>query len=279
MAPNRLPSPKWPQRPDVMSEDDDNIRLYAPLLRRIIILVAVVTAVPVVLWTITAFMRTYVAPAKAPTFRSIAAATATPAPVGAAAGTATAAPAATIAPAGSVSQDAGAPKPSSATVVATATTTDGSVSIAAPKGPLLSDHPNGGDASAPTGSVNFAVAPPSAPIPSVPDSVQSPSAQPAVTDSGPAPDAAASTGSNPAAQPQPASNDQEADALPAADPIAGPIPLPHPRPRFLAMADSGIPMPRPRPVAAQSTDAAQTTAGPLDWLGNIFHQNQQQQQQ
>ena len=33
---------------------------FAPLLRRIFILVAVITAVPVMLWTITAFMRTYV---------------------------------------------------------------------------------------------------------------------------------------------------------------------------------------------------------------------------
>ena len=43
-----------------MREDDDEFRHYVPLLRRIIILVAVITAVPVVLWTITAFVRTYV---------------------------------------------------------------------------------------------------------------------------------------------------------------------------------------------------------------------------
>ena len=41
--------------------DDDNIQHYAPVLRRIIILVAVITAVPVMLWTITAFMHTYIA--------------------------------------------------------------------------------------------------------------------------------------------------------------------------------------------------------------------------
>ena len=38
-------------------DDDDNIKHYAPVLRRIIILVAVITAVPVMLWTITAFMH------------------------------------------------------------------------------------------------------------------------------------------------------------------------------------------------------------------------------
>ena len=55
-----------------MREVDDNIQLYIPVLRRIIILVAVIIAVPVVLWTITAFVRTYVAPPKVPTFRSLA---------------------------------------------------------------------------------------------------------------------------------------------------------------------------------------------------------------
>ena len=49
-----------------MREDDDEFRHYLPLLRRIIILVAVITAVPVILWTITAFVRTYVGPPKVP---------------------------------------------------------------------------------------------------------------------------------------------------------------------------------------------------------------------
>ena len=44
-----------------MRLDDDNSHSFAPLLRRIFILVVVITAVPVMLWTITAFMRTYVA--------------------------------------------------------------------------------------------------------------------------------------------------------------------------------------------------------------------------
>jgi len=49
-------------------DDDDNIRLYTPVLQRIIILVAVIIAVPVVMWTITTFVRTYVAPPTVPTF-------------------------------------------------------------------------------------------------------------------------------------------------------------------------------------------------------------------
>ena len=51
--------------------DDDNIRLYTPVLQRIIILVAVIIAVPVVMWTITAFVRTYVAPPKVPIFQPL----------------------------------------------------------------------------------------------------------------------------------------------------------------------------------------------------------------
>jgi len=42
---------------------------YTPVLQRIIILVAVIIAVPVVLWTITSFVRTYVGPPQVPTFQ------------------------------------------------------------------------------------------------------------------------------------------------------------------------------------------------------------------
>jgi len=55
-----------------MREYDDNIRLYTPVLQRIIILVAVIVAVPVMLWTITAFVRSYVGPPRAPTFQRMA---------------------------------------------------------------------------------------------------------------------------------------------------------------------------------------------------------------
>ena len=51
---------------------DEDIGHYLPLLRRIIILVAVITAIPVVLWTITAFVRAYVGPPKLPTFHQLA---------------------------------------------------------------------------------------------------------------------------------------------------------------------------------------------------------------
>ena len=54
-----------------MREDDD-FRHNVPLLRRIIILVAVIIAVPVILWTITVFVRTYVGPPHMPTFHQLA---------------------------------------------------------------------------------------------------------------------------------------------------------------------------------------------------------------
>src|ERR1700723_1111166 len=53
-------------------DDDNNIQHYAPVLRRIIILVAVITAVPVMLWTITAFMHTYIAQPTIPSPQTLA---------------------------------------------------------------------------------------------------------------------------------------------------------------------------------------------------------------
>jgi hypothetical protein len=52
-------------------DDDDNIRLYAPVLQRVIILAAVVIAVPVMMWTVTTFIRSYVARPQVPTFQHL----------------------------------------------------------------------------------------------------------------------------------------------------------------------------------------------------------------
>lgn len=51
--------------------DDNDIRVYTPVLQRVIILLAVIIAVPVVMWTITTMVRTYVAPPKLPTFQHL----------------------------------------------------------------------------------------------------------------------------------------------------------------------------------------------------------------
>ena len=51
--------------------EDDGLGHYVPILRRIIVLVAVIIAVPVILWTITIFVRTYVGPPRLPTFHQL----------------------------------------------------------------------------------------------------------------------------------------------------------------------------------------------------------------
>jgi len=52
---------------------DDHIRLYTPVLQRVIILTAVIIAVPVLMWTVTTFVRSYVARPKVPVLQHVAA--------------------------------------------------------------------------------------------------------------------------------------------------------------------------------------------------------------
>jgi len=51
---------------------DDSIRLYTPVLQRVIILAAVIIAVPVLMWTITTFVRSYVARPRVPALEHVA---------------------------------------------------------------------------------------------------------------------------------------------------------------------------------------------------------------
>ena len=55
-----------------MRDDEDNIRQYLPVLRRIIILVAVLTAIPVVMWTATAFVRSHISAPRPPALQPMA---------------------------------------------------------------------------------------------------------------------------------------------------------------------------------------------------------------
>ena len=101
--------------------DDENIRLYTPVLQRVIILLAVIIAVPVVMWTITTMVRTYVAPPKVPTFQRLTtenpppsdtasvAASAVPAPAPTAEQAQAGAPTAQLADAGATASDAHTP--------------------------------------------------------------------------------------------------------------------------------------------------------------------------
>jgi len=245
-----------------MHEDSDHFRHYVPLLRRVIIVVAVLAAIPVMLWAITVFMRSYVAPPKLPTFRQLAASATVPLPRNASASL------------DSATQPLPQPEQSrlsdasSAAIPAGATRTDAPDAAAAPKGPLLGDRAPIGAANTPTGALRTAETSPI--VPADPKAVEMPAVAAA-------PDGAAPNTGGALAGPQPAvSIDTPADALPAAEPLSGPIPLPPRRPHLVAMAQMApatVPMPRPRPDAAGPAASDSTTAGPFDWLQNMFHKN------
>jgi hypothetical protein len=243
-----------------MREDDDEFRHYVPLLRRIIILVAVITAVPVVLWTITVFVRTYVGPPRIPTFHQLASTASinAPAPSAVAEGTAQlqAAMQAKLA-----SQSA-------------PTTGDAHDAAAAPKGSLLSDRAPEGDANAAAQGAPKAAdrsgalttAPRSATAAG--DNVFPPSPLAPPDNATPGSISAA------AAEAQP----EAAMDLPPAPPLTGPIPMPRHRPhnidavRTADITPSNVPMPRPRPDTA-GTGAGSDSGGatPIGFIQNLFH--------
>jgi hypothetical protein len=224
-------------------EDGSNIQHYAPVLRRIIILVAVITAVPVMLWTITAFMHTYIAQPTISAPRPLA--TATAAPVSPAPDTANPPASSQAAP----------------TVIEARATDDG-------RGDRMRD--SAGNNAAP----NVQVASTAALSPAPSAAPATPPAPAAVTvQAAPAP----SVFPNPpfVTQPQPAAsdsaNDATADALPPPDPISGPVPLPRHRPSVLALADTNIPLPRVRPSDAPEPASPTPDAPPSGYDPGIGH--------
>jgi hypothetical protein len=228
-------------------DEDNNIQHYAPVLRRIIILVAVITAVPVMLWTITAFMHTYIAQPTIPSPQPLAAATDPAPPMSAAADTAT----------------ANSPAPDQAAPAATdaRATDDG-------RGDRMRD--SAGNNAAP----NVQVASTAAISPAPSAAPGAPPAPAAVTVQA-APTPAPSVFPNPpfVAQPTPAAPDaaNDADALPPPDPITGPIPLPRHRPSQLALADTDIPLPRARPSNAPEPQSPTPDAPPSGYDPGIGH--------
>jgi hypothetical protein len=269
---------------NVMHDDDSRFQRFAPLLRRVIILLAVLAATPVVLWMITAFVRAYVGPPKVPSFHQLASTTPMAAPETAAASTANS------------DQPAAAPMQAkvadiTASTTETRTTASDARDVPSPKGSLLSDRPPDGAASAPatvatTAPAATALAPsqtPAAPAaPAAPMNVAT-TEMPASSNPAPVPQqpvANATTAEVP--QPpaaEPAATEQPADALPASPPLTGKIPLPRRRPRGLGeanttrVAQGAVPMPRPRPDSAGPAAPSETasTPGPLEFIQNIFH--------
>jgi len=217
----------------------------------------VIIAVPAVMWTITTFVRTYVAPPKVPTFERMtlspsqdSAATApqtAPAPAAEQAQASTpqtqAADASAITTVGNQLQSADANAPAAAPQVATA-------AALAPTGPSGA-RPASGDRT---------------------DRVAAPAAS-ASSFAWPNPPTAstANTGANTGAATGPTLAEQEpptssaAEELPAAAPLAGRIPLPRRRPNVFvmaAMAPTGVPLPRARPADAPNAAASTISDAP-----------------
>jgi hypothetical protein len=269
-----------------MREHDEHIRLYTPILQRIIVLVAVIIAVPVVLWTITAFVRAYIGPPQLPTFRPMAAVPAPPAApnvqvpnVQVAVQTANT----------TTATDARIPlleikKPSEPAVasIANAPASAPATTPAPPPAPLSSvppppfaaANPNSG-ASTSAMPATVAAPPGIAPAPANVAQPAAPAAAPA-SPSAPAMAWPAPTAFNPSSQPNDtvASAEQatvvdDADNLPAGTALRGKIPLPPQRPKMTAKmatmtnvalatavmpvggpTPSRVPLPRARPATA-----------------------------
>jgi hypothetical protein len=227
--------------------DDENISHYAPVLRRIIILVAVITAVPVMLWTITAFMHTYIAQPTIPAPRPLAAATAAPA-----------SPAADTATNNPPTLAAAPSQPAPAATDAKATDDGRSDRIRDSGG--INAPPNVQVAS----TAALSPAPPAAPA--------APPAPAAVTaQATPAPSVFPNSPFIPQQQPAASDSTNDADALPPPDPITGPVPLPRHRPSVLALADTAIPLPRARPGTAPEPATPTPDAPPSGYDPGIGH--------
>ena len=250
-----------------MREDDDTeIRYFMPLVRRLVILAAVIVAVPVVMWTITGFVRTYVGPVRAPIIQTMMAAPAATAPDQTATIPADNPPAPVDPKAAQLS-----PMPSMPPMNATA------------------DAPPGSQIGAGPGATAAASAPPAGPVTTPPaaagpgkmamsnPTTTPPPANPAPNGIWPAPAPMFPTASATPIAPV-------ADALPQSEPLAGPVPLPRKRPRSFVVAQAGIPVPRAGPAApaAAATPgtaytvtpvAAEAPAGsssPFAWLVHLF---------
>jgi len=250
-----------------MRDDDDHIRHYMPALRRIIIVMAVLTAIPVVLWTITAFVRTYVGPPKLPTFRPMSAVTAQK-------DTSSAdMPSSSLAVSQTDNSSASSSSQAAATttqpvVEARATATDARGAVPDPGdtktvGTMSAwSQPTGANAQPTATAALVAVAPAGGNTTTAVGAAPNSTANPWPSD---APNRA--TTAQPPAESWPAA--PAVDSLPPADPITGPVPLPRQRPRLFSMA--GVPLPKPRPEAAGP--AADAPAAPPNWQDDRLKPN------
>jgi len=290
---------------DYDNYDDESIRLYTPILQRMMILAAVIIAVPVIMWTITTFVRSYVERPKVPLLEHAASIT-TPARVPLIAAppnptpsapdqSATSRDKATASDATNATAEiekapanlAAAPDsnlpPAAATDLSTA-----SLQAA----PMQAPSPASPAPAAAAGDTSMAN-PAEAPAVSTPKPPQSPwpthSATLSRTASSPdrgiawpnpnatsAPDLAALRSALP--PPPPTAGTANAEDLPAQDPIRGPVPLPRHRPSIFAMsaimaaataAGGPVPLPRARPGAAPTADSGAEPGAGRQELENV----------
>jgi len=237
---------------------DDNIRRYAWGLQRMVIVAAVIIAVPVMMWTISTFIRSYVGRPMIPAFQHLTLTEPTQ----------SLPPASPLA--ASIPPAPHTARPAPAHPLADTVTTDNDAD--ALKGPLLG--PPGGDASpGPDTPLRGAIGSP-LPIPSTapaaapPDTAAPPAAAPTEgvtpTNGGfawPDPKTDSPRFGAPS-QPLTIAETAAAEPLPAPEPIKGRIPLPRHRPSAKAMtatanvATTGsiVPLPRVRPTGAPVGD-------------------------
>jgi len=258
---------------------DDGVRLHAPVLQRVLILAAVIIAVPVVMWTITAFVRSYVARPKVPVVQHLASSESPTARVGSPA-VIPAAPAADQGAQGTQTapQRADA-KPPPAAVAATAPAPPINIPPPAVQPASIQPPAPAPPAPAPVPGRAAAGADIAPPVPAPAPPLRTADSAPAASDRGlpwPNPNSTSppSFGSAaPPPAPAPLPRTAALEALPATDAIRGPIPLPRHRPGIPATAASAatvgettgstggkptgpVPLPRVRPVAAPTESPA-----------------------
>ena len=231
-----------------MRYDDDNSESFGPVLRRITVLSVIITAVPAMLWSITAFTRNYVAPVSQSARPSASVAN----PNGAAA----------------PSANNNAPAQVASRVIearATAADADG-------KSDQLSDSAVPAQAPAVTtasiGPVPAAPMSPASPVPQIND--QTAANSPGNSANSPWPNPSKAVG-GPQSQTATAVGDSSDARLPASAPLTGPIPLPPHRPKVLAMADGPVPLPRKRPAHVASDDPPPDSGNFLTHLFGLGH--------
>jgi hypothetical protein len=279
---------------------DDHIRLYTPVLQRVIILTAVIIAVPVLMWTVTTFVRSYVARPKVPVLQQVAASESpargpvvSPAPAIPTRPPDQAAVAPPRGDTGPALSDARTPGPDIKKGPPVALPS-GDVTAAVPAAqsanrlPIQTRPVQGSEPAvtvSPAGAAAGSTAPAAAAVPTPrPAENTADAAAPPSSDRGLAwpnpnskspPGFGSPTAATPAAStPAPLPRMATAEVLPPGEPLRGAIPLPRHRPTVYAvaamtssgMASSGpVPLPRVRPSGAPAETASPVIVAPYNY--------------